>query len=107
VGKKYKSKFTGIEKKKHVAIIEECNKVCENDVDAGFWWDESIDDMVLEELEVCVRAMQDLKKNVATRINWGNDHFGNQNMVHFDVGGVNGFSLELRWASDGGRVLNF
>jgi len=102
VGKKYKSKFTGIEKKKHVAITEECNKVCENDVDAGFWWDESIDDMMLEELEVCVRAMQDLRKNVATRIYLGNDHFGNQNMVHFDVGGVNGFSLEDGLVMEGG-----
>ena len=61
-----------------------------------------IDDMVLEELEVCVRAMQDLKKNVAARINLGNDHFGNQNMVHFDVGGVIGFSLEDGLVMEGG-----
>ncbi|KAJ6992596.1 hypothetical protein NC653_015863 [Populus alba x Populus x berolinensis] len=63
----------------------------------------SIDDIVLEELEVCVRAMQDLKKNAAARINLGNYHFGNLNMVHFDVGGVNGFSLEDGLVMEGGH----
>jgi hypothetical protein len=52
--------------------------------------------MGLEELEEYVRAMEELKKNVAARANeltMASDHFGNQNMSHLDLG-VNGFSLE-------------
>ncbi|XP_011036973.1 PREDICTED: agamous-like MADS-box protein AGL62 [Populus euphratica] len=84
------------EEKKHVAMAEQWNKVRENDVNARFWWDEPIDDMGLEELEEYVRAMEELKKNVAARANeltMATDHFGNQNMSHLDLG-VNGFSLE-------------
>ncbi|CAK7355396.1 unnamed protein product [Dovyalis caffra] len=84
------------EEKKKVAMIEEWNKVCENDGDARFWWDEPIDDMGLEELEEYVRAMQELKKNVASRaseLTMANYHFGNQKMSHLDVE-VNGFSLD-------------
>ncbi|KAF9673899.1 hypothetical protein SADUNF_Sadunf10G0071900 [Salix dunnii] len=84
------------EEKKHVAMAEEWNKVCENDVNARFWWDEPIDDMGLVELEEYVRAMEELKKNVAARANeltMANDHFGNQYMSHLDHG-ANGFSLE-------------
>ncbi|CAK7345464.1 unnamed protein product [Dovyalis caffra] len=95
------------EEKKHVAMIEEWNEVCENDANAGFWWDRSIDEMGLEELEEYVRAMQELRKNVASRVSeltMANDQFGNQNMGNFDLGGVNGFSLEdgLFGRSDGG-----
>ena len=84
------------EEKKHVAMAEQWNKVCENNVNARFWWDEPIDDMELEELEEYVRAMEELKKNVAARANeltMASDHFGNQNTSHLDLG-VNGFSLE-------------
>ncbi|KAG5236522.1 agamous MADS-box protein [Salix suchowensis] len=84
------------EEKRRVAMTEEWNKVCENDVNAGFWWDEPVDDMGMDELEEFVRAMEELKKNVAARANelaMANDHFGNQNMSHIDLG-VNGFSLE-------------
>ncbi|KAL9380516.1 hypothetical protein Peur_026173 [Populus x canadensis] len=85
------------EEKKHVAMAEQWNTVCENDVNARFWWDEPIDDMELEELEEYVRAMEELKKNVAARANeltMATDHFGNQNMSHHLDLGVNGFSLE-------------
>ncbi|XP_034922597.1 agamous-like MADS-box protein AGL62 [Populus alba] len=85
------------EEEKQVAMAEQWNKVCENDVNGRFWWDEPIDDMGLEELEEFVRAMEELKKNVAARANeltMANDHFGNQNMNHHLDLGVNGFSLE-------------
>ncbi|KAJ6313028.1 hypothetical protein OIU77_014530 [Salix suchowensis] len=74
--------------KRRVAMTEEWNK--------GFGGMSLLMIWGLDELEEFVRAMEELKKNVAARANelaMANDHFGNQNMSHIDLG-VNGFSLE-------------
>ncbi|WCJ39456.1 Agamous-like MADS-box protein AGL62 [Euphorbia peplus] len=47
----------------------------------GFWWDDiNIDDFGLEELEDCVKAMKELKRNVDSRVSelmiMANHHFG-------------------------------
>ncbi|KAF2289032.1 hypothetical protein GH714_024258 [Hevea brasiliensis] len=70
------------EEKKCLAMIQEWNKVRESNVNAGFWWDDSIDDMGVEELEEYVRAMKELRRNVGTRANelMMANHFGNQNI---------------------------
>lgn len=55
------------EEKKQAANIEEWKKM--NEDNGMFWWDETIDNMGLEELEEYKEAMQQLRTNVALRVN--------------------------------------
>ncbi|GMQ01234.1 hypothetical protein CsSME_00047940 [Camellia sinensis var. sinensis] len=50
--------------KRRSAVIEETKKVAN---DGGFWWDEAVDDLGLEELEQYVAALEELKKNVSMK----------------------------------------
>ncbi|XP_022762555.1 agamous-like MADS-box protein AGL61 [Durio zibethinus] len=55
------------EEKKRTKEIEEEKEEKKNK--GEFWWDEPIDDMGLEELEAYVKAMEELRNNVAKRAN--------------------------------------
>ncbi|KAK2634374.1 hypothetical protein Ddye_029166 [Dipteronia dyeriana] len=48
--------------------IEEEKKVKKNNNNKGFWWDESIEKMRLEELEEYVKGLMKLRSTVASRI---------------------------------------
>ncbi|KDP45198.1 hypothetical protein JCGZ_15063 [Jatropha curcas] len=76
------------EETKCLAKIEEWNKVREN-MNAGFWWDEPIDNMGVEELEEYVCALKVLKGNVGIRVNelmmMGNQNY---NMDGFECNGA-------------------
>lgn len=68
------------EEKKCLAMIQEWNKMRESDLNSGFWWDDCVDDMGVEELEEYVRAMKELRKNVGIKANelmMANQNIGN------------------------------
>ncbi|KAI8002773.1 hypothetical protein LOK49_LG08G00561 [Camellia lanceoleosa] len=50
--------------KRRRAVIEETEKAAN---DGGFWWDEAVDDLGLEELEQYMAALEELKKNVSMK----------------------------------------
>ncbi|EEF29938.1 mads box protein, putative [Ricinus communis] len=81
------------EEKKCLAMVEEWKKVRESNVNGGFWWDEPVDDMGVEELEEYAKALKELKRNVGIRANElmmiGNNHHivnNNQNNLGYGVG---------------------
>lgn len=45
--------------KKRVTMIEEWNKVCENDINAGFQWDQASDYMGVKKHEEYVRVEEE------------------------------------------------
>ncbi|GMY23496.1 agamous-like MADS-box protein AGL61 [Fagus crenata] len=54
--------------KMRLAEIEEANKKVENN-NVGFWWDKPVDEnMGLEELEHYTRALQEMRRRVATKV---------------------------------------
>ncbi|XP_075112907.1 agamous-like MADS-box protein AGL62 [Nicotiana tabacum] len=52
--------------KKKKEIIEN-SKIVNNNNNEGFWWNESIDDMGIEELEEFMGALEELKKKITMR----------------------------------------
>ncbi|KAK2634365.1 hypothetical protein Ddye_029157 [Dipteronia dyeriana] len=67
--KQYEKAVRELEKgrRKGKAIKEE-KKMKKNNNNRGFWWDESIDKMRLEELEEYVRGLMKLRSTVTSRI---------------------------------------
>ncbi|OIT26865.1 PREDICTED: agamous-like MADS-box protein AGL62 [Nicotiana attenuata] len=53
--------------KKKKEIIENSKIVNNNSNNEGFWWNESIDDMGIEELEEFMGALEELKKKITLR----------------------------------------
>ncbi|KAK6261387.1 hypothetical protein QUC31_007203 [Theobroma cacao] len=65
IDKQYEESLKELEKeKKRGKEIEQAKNVENN---GGFWWDEAIDGMRVEELEAYMKAMEKLKKNLILR----------------------------------------
>ncbi|KAI9198815.1 hypothetical protein LWI28_022525 [Acer negundo] len=68
--KQYEMAMRELEKEKRKGkAIEEEKKAKKNNNNRGFWWDENIDKMQLEELEEYVKGLMKLRLTVALRIN--------------------------------------